>query len=49
MKFNLQRFSDIKTVKNDAVLSSSKISAGTDSLGNPITDYVKTISSNYSR
>lgn len=46
MNFDLQRFSDIRTVKGNAVLSSSKISAGTDSLGNSITDYVKTVSSN---
>lgn len=44
--FCLQRFANINTPQEGTVLSSSKISSGTDSLGTPITSYVKTVSSN---
>lgn len=42
--FDLQRFANINTANSGTVLSSSQVAAGTDSLGNFITDYVKTIS-----
>lgn len=44
--FDLQRFANINTANSGTVLSSSQVAAGTDSLGNFITDYVKQVSSN---
>lgn len=44
--FDLQRFANINTANSGTVLSSGQLSAATDSLGNDITSYVRSIDSN---